>query len=126
MITQSRLFAIDAGSDPKSLRKQYSDQSKHIITPAVFGISRYFTSTKKDQSQPLQKYYLRDWIQKISIPEIHVSSDYRSFFKSDIKSYTKTYLPRNKPLSGLEPRYQVTLNYGKRYEPWIADVKKLK
>jgi len=26
----------------------------------------------------------------------------------------------------LEPRYQVTLNYGKRYEPWIVDVRKLK
>jgi uncharacterized protein DUF4824 len=125
MITQSHLFAIDAGIDPKRLRKQYADPSKYIITPAVFGISMQYTSRKKDQPKSGSKQYLRGWVRKILISEIHVASDYRSFFISDIKTHTQTYLPKNKSLSDLEPRYQVTLNYGKRHEPWIVDVKKL-
>jgi len=126
MVTQSRLFAIDAGRDTQALRKQYADQSKTIITPAVFDISMHYTPRKKGPFKSPKKPYLSGWVREISIPEIHVASDYRSFFISGIKTHTKTYLPRDKPLSVLEPRYQVTLNYGQRYEPWIADVQKLK
>jgi hypothetical protein len=126
LITQSRLFAIGAGLDPEILRKQFSDSSKYIITPAVFDISMNYIPRKKEPPKSPKKPYLSGWVRAISIKQIHVTSDYRSFFISDIKTHTKTYLPRDKPLSDLEPRYQVTLNYGKRYEPWIADVKKLK
>ena len=132
IITQSHLFAIDAGPDPIVLRKKYLDTTKFIITPAVFRISMHHPKTReynpKIMSEPPLPHnrYLVGRISEILIPEIHVTSDYRSFFISDIKTHTKTYLPKDKPLSDLEPRYQVTLNYGKRYEPWIADVKKLK
>ena len=126
MISQSHLFAIDAGQDPQLLRKQYTDQSKYIITPAVFRISMQYSYSKKGQPKTSSKRYLSGHIKEVLISEIHVNSDYRSFFTSGIKTHTNTYLPDNKPLSKLEPRYQVTLNYGKRYEPWIADVKKLK
>lgn len=126
LITHSHLFAVDGGRDPELLRKQYSDQSKYIITPAVFDISMHYAPKKKDEPKSIRNPYLSGWIRKISIPAIHVTSNYRSFFISDIKTHTKTYLPENKPLSDLESRYQVTLSYGKRYEPWIVDVKKLK
>ena len=126
MVNQSHLFAIGAGRDPQLLRKQYPDKSKYIITPAVFDISMNYIPRKKTPPKSPKKPYLSGWVRAISIPQIHVTSDYRSFFISDIKTHTKTYLPRDKPLSDLEPRYQVTLNYGQRYEPWIADVQKLK
>lgn len=126
IVTQSHLFAVDAGRDTQALRKRYSDQSKYIITPAVFDISLNYIPRKKDEPKSIPKPYLSGWVRSISIPQIHVTSDYRSFFISDIKTHTKTYLPRDKPLSNLEPRYQVTLNYGQRYEPWIVDVQKLK
>jgi hypothetical protein len=126
MITQSHLFAVDAGADPQMLRTQHPDKSKYIITPAVFDISLQYTYRKKDQPKSPTKRYLRGRVRKILIPEIHVTSDYRSFFTSDIKTHTNIYLPKGKPLSNLEPRYRVTLNYGKRHEPWIAGVKKLK
>jgi hypothetical protein len=125
LVSASHLVAIDAGRDASKLRDQYTDRSKFIITPAVFRISLQFVPNKKNPHISTGPY-LSGWLYRISIPTIHVNSDYRSFFISDIKSHTKIYLPRNKPLSDLEPRYQVTLNYGKRYEPWIADVKKLK
>jgi hypothetical protein len=126
LVTRSHLFAIDAGRDALALREQYSDRSKYIITPAIFNISMQYTQVEKDQPRSSAKRYLSGRVRKVSISEIHITSDYRSFFTSDIKTHTKTYLPRDKPLLDLEPRYQVTLNYGKRYEPWIADVKKLK
>ncbi len=120
MVTQSHLFTIDGGLDPQKLRKRYSNQSKYIITPAVFDISMYYSGVKKEGP------FLSGRIKNLSIPEIHVNSDYRTFFISDIKTHTTIYLPRDKPLSDLEPRYQVTLNYGQRYEPWIVNVQKLK
>lgn len=126
IITQSHLFAVDAGANPQLLRSQHPDKSKYIITPAVFDISLQYSSNKKGQPKSSSKRYLRGWVREILISEIHVPSDYRSFFTSDIKTHTNFYLPRDKPLSNLEPRYQVTLNYGKRYEPWIAGVHKLK
>jgi hypothetical protein len=125
-ITYSRLFAINGGRDPEVLRRKYPDQSKYIITPAVLNIMMHYAPRKKDQPKSLTKRYLSGQVRKVSVSKIHVTSDYRSFFISDIKTPTKTYLPRDKPLSDLEPRYQVTLNYGRRYEPWIVDVQKLK
>ena len=125
-VTHTHLFAVDAGPKPEKLREHYADSTRYIIIPAVFGISLHYTPRKKDQPKSSAKRYLRGLIREILIPEIHIPSDYRSFFISDIKTHTKTYLPKGKPLSDLEPRYQVTLNYGKRHEPWIADVKKLK
>ena len=131
-ITHTHLFAIDAGPNPEKLREQYTDPTRYIITPAVFRISLHHPKKRdynpKTMSEPdlPHKRYLTGRVSEILIPEIHIPSDYRSFFISDIKTHTKTYLPRNKPLSDLEPRYQVTLNYGKRHEPWIADIKKLK
>jgi len=126
MVTRSHLFAVDGGRDPELLRKKYSDQSKYIITPAVFDISIHFAPRKKDEPKSIQNPFLSGWIRKLSIPTIHVTSNFRSFFISDIKTHTKIYLPRDKPLSDLESRYQVTLSYGKRYEPWVVDVKKIK
>jgi len=126
IITHSRLFAVDAGQDPEILRKQYPDKSKNIITPAVFDISMHYTSGKKDEPKSTKKPYLNGWIKELSITEIHVTSDFRDFFRSDIKTHTQTYIPLDKPLSDLEPRYRVTLNYGQRYEPWIVNVQKLK
>jgi len=119
MVTQSHLFIIDGGLDPQKLRKQYSDQSKYIITPAVFDISMYYSGVKKEGP------FLSGRIKNLSIPEIHVNSDYRSFFTTDIKTHTLQYHPLEKPLSDLDPRYEVTLNYGQRYEPWIAGTQKI-
>lgn len=125
-ITHTHLFAIDAGRDPAALRAHYSDKSKYIITPAVFDISRNYTDKPKDQPGAKAKPYLSGWIRNLSIPQVHVNSDYRSFFTMDIKTPTLRYHTLEIPLSDLEPRYQVTLNYGQRHEPWIAGVKKIK
>ena len=125
IITQSHLFAIDSGQNPRDLRQRYSDKSKYIITPAVFDITLQYTPRKEDEPRSDKTPYLSGWVQSLSIPEIHVTSEFRSFFVSDIKTHTRMYLPREKPLKDLEPRYQATLNYGQRHEPWIADVEKL-
>ena len=126
LITQSHLFAIDGGPDPQILRNQYSDRSKYIITPAIFDISMNYIPRKKDPPKSSKKPYLSGWIRKLSIPTVHVTSNFRDFFRTSIKTHTLTYIPSNKMLSDVEPRYQITLSYGQRYEPWIADAKKLK
>lgn len=126
LITQSRLFAIDGGRDPELLRKKYFDKSKYIITSAVFDISMNYTPRKKEDPKSTKTPYLSGWIRNLSIPTIHVTSDFRDFFRTDIKTHTQRYIPLDKPLSDGEPRYRITLNYGQRYEPWIAGVQKLK
>ena len=62
------------------------------------------------------------------IDRIHAFQKEMATLKSPmefLKYHKRLTFPETKSLSDLEPRYQVTLNYGRRYEPWIADVKKL-
>nr|NIQ02513.1 DUF4824 family protein [Nitrospinaceae bacterium]NIR56468.1 DUF4824 family protein [Nitrospinaceae bacterium]NIS86929.1 DUF4824 family protein [Nitrospinaceae bacterium]NIT83767.1 DUF4824 family protein [Nitrospinaceae bacterium]NIU45970.1 DUF4824 family protein [Nitrospinaceae bacterium] len=120
---QSKLFAVDAGQEPGVLRNKYPDRSKYIIAPAAFKIHR-----EKIYSKPLpasKRYFLSGRVDEILVEDIHVPNEFREFFIAEIKSPTIQYLPHDKPTSDLKPRYSVTVNYGKRYEPWIAAVNKL-
>ena len=95
---QPRLLAVDVARDPETLRRRYPDSQRFIVTRCL----------------------VRLWWRKEEIvggiPVILVSEIYAP-------------LPYGRVLSGLgstpntddfEPRYTVTLCYGKNYEPWIC------
>ena len=99
-----RLAAVDAARDAAPLRKRYADSKRYIIAPCMV---RTWWGTGRLQGDILQ----------ILTPEIHVP------------------LPYSRVLAGLgntpnardfQPRYQLTLCYGQRYEPWISDCRLLK
>lgn len=99
-----RLAAVDAARNAAPLRKRYADSKRYIIAPCMV---RTWWGTGRLQGDILQ----------ILTPEIHVP------------------LPYSRVLAGLgntpnardfQPRYQVTLCYGQRHEPWISDCRLLK
>ena len=103
--SQSRLFAIDAGIDLQQLRKQYTDASRYII---VKGIVRPMQHSKEVPT---------GYIEDLSIENFHVSLKHRRFFEKFI-SKTDSFKKEDTP-----PRYEVTLAYGSRLEPWIVSAK---
>lgn len=107
----SRLFVVDAAPNAEQLRGKYPNQQKYLIVRAVISV---WLETERDPVTNAEKS--RSWhgyVTAIIPPEIYVP------------------LPFAKPLSGLsrnagaEPRYTVTLQYGRKFEPWVAGVKLL-
>lgn len=106
-ITESRLFAIDSGLDPKKLREKYNDRTRFIITKGLVK-PRYNYENKKKE--------VIGYITKLSIESIHVPLNHRQVFNAIlVKDKSKQNELRH-------PRYKVELAYGSRLEPWIVSV----
>jgi hypothetical protein len=103
-LTSSRLFVVDAGIDPASLRERYPDRRRFIILPAVIDIRFPAIPTDAGNGEPVRP---RGNI-RVLTRQIHVSLPHVSFFDE----LTSTPVPR----------YRVTLNVGRRYEPWVVAV----
>jgi len=107
----SRLFVVDAAPKAEQLRSKYPDQRKYLIVRAV--ITAWLESERDPATNAEKSRSWHGYVSAILPPEIYVP------------------LPFAKPLSGLsrnagaEPRYTVTLQYGRKLEPWIAGVKLL-
>jgi uncharacterized protein DUF4824 len=94
----SRLFAVDAGLDATALRAQYPDRAHYAIVrgqvqPMVFG------SDKAAR--------LRGYVERLSVSQINVPLQFRRVFERE-----------SRPEQTL--RFEVTIAYGKRFEPWIV------
>ena len=109
-ITETRLFAIDAGLDPIKLREKYRDRKRLIITKGLVK-PRYNYNKKR------KKVY--GYITKLSVANIHVPLQYRDILDAII---AKDIYRKNEFGS---PRYKVELAYGKRLEPWIVSIKRM-
>jgi hypothetical protein len=101
----SRLFAIDAGLDPTALRRRYGDRQRYLIAKGLVVPSC---------SSAEGKLTLSGRIRRLSVEQIHVPLDRRRVFDLLPSGY------EGEADAVRGPRYQVTLAYGKRFEPWIA------
>lgn len=90
--SDSRLFAIDAGIDPVSLRRQYSDKSRFLILKGVIEPRLYGS-------------ILLGRIKSLGVESMHVPLAIRDSFDADRES-----------------RFSVELVVGARYEPWIESI----
>jgi hypothetical protein len=109
-ITQSRLFAVDAGTDPRQLKAMYNDPSRFIITRGVVSL------TYRNEGD---RQWAAGYLESISPDKVHVPLEHRLVLEA--------ILPQQKPLPGewKPPRYEVELVYGSRYEPWITAIRPL-
>lgn len=111
--TNSRLIAVDVGLDPAALRRQYPDRGKYIIAPAE--VRLIIVEDRKDEHGARQPTHLRGVISSILVNYITVPTELRNaldFVRQD-----------RPPSSGPhEPRYRVTVKYGRRHEPWIESI----
>ncbi len=121
MKTRSRLFAVDAGSDPARLRQQYPDNRRYLIVPAKVRLA--YTKHYNDDVKKSEPPKLTGYITDILVDEINVPKSMRTVIDAltgKVKNQPGSYYSYG--MNKQEPRYKVTLNYGKQYEPWIANI----
>ena len=103
----SRLLSVDAGPDPVELRRRHADRARFLILPAVFSISTV-------ESEVVGR------IDRVLVDTLHV----RRASADPLRGLGRSRRWRgdgNDP----DPRYQVALRIGRRYEPWIEEISPL-
>lgn len=115
MESESRLFAIDAGNDAATLRTRYPDRTRYIITPAKVRLRLIPANSSQKRQQPV----LSGYVDEILTDTIHVPRG-RLGVLASLKTNEPNFYDGRKDT--FTPRYQVTLKYGRRYEPWVAKV----
>ncbi len=106
-VARSRLFVVDAGRDVTRLRQQYSDEKRYIIAPGIVRMTRV-TIDKAD--------VLRGFVVNLAVERIHLPLSLRQEFEPFLMNSVRYWESEE------EPRYQVQLAYGRKYEPWIISV----
>lgn len=123
--TAARLVAIDVGRDATQLRQQYSEPHRFIIARAQVRLAFREGKTESGERHPA---HLRGYVTHVLTEEIHVPYEWRHILnritggKSIYKNVWNSFDWQPNPK---EPRYEVTLRYGKRHEPWITAVRPL-
>lgn len=105
--TESRLFAIDAGKDLKSLRQRYPDRTRYLIVRGSITPLRQPTSGREG---------LIGTISRLSVGSIHVPRQFRPIFDG---LATRQGTDAQRPSTA---DYSVELAFGSRLEPWILAV----
>lgn len=125
LATASRLFPVDVGNDPKRLRVAYPDRRHFIITPAKVRLQ--YHSEVREKGKLVEPAVLSGMIEEVLTDTVQVPREMQSLLRS-LKSEDGPrpaifYLAgsNEKPIP---PRYRVVLNYGRRYEPWVASVQR--
>lgn len=106
----SRLFVIDAGQDQEVLRKQYPDNKKYLLLKGLIGV---YITHNKNESRTVNGY-----IRRLSIQTIHIPLEHREVLE---KVMAENFMLKQDE----QPRYAVTLNIGKRLEPWVVGVQEI-
>ena len=105
--TESRLFVIDAGLDPRKLREKYDDRTRFFITKGL--VKPTYTYENKIKT-------VTGIVTKLSVESVHVPLKYRQLFDAILVEDNSIHNEFR------QPRYSVTLANGSRFEPWIVSV----
>jgi len=104
--TNSRLFAVDAGRDAQALRAKYPDRTRYAIVQGTVRTS-YQTGRGKEARWT-------GYIDGIQNAQVNVPLEFRKAIES------ARILRRPGPaVQGAAP-FEVTVAFGKRFEPWIV------
>ena len=97
--SDSRLYLVDAGSDPVQLRQRYPDHSRYIIAAGVVRLDYDYYGKDRDM--------ISGYISEISVTNIHVPLEQRALFDSLPDLH---YIDTGSGYSrSFNPRYQVKL-----------------
>jgi uncharacterized protein DUF4824 len=126
-VSRSRLTLVDLGSDPAALRRQHPDRRRTAIVPAVvrLRLERPWNARTRTPGEPR----LRGDIQEILVSEINVPRSLRppldTLLRRDERARTMRGPGFGAPGEPRPPRYEATLFYGHRLEPWLIGVRPL-
>jgi hypothetical protein len=101
----SRLFVVDAGLDAAALRAKYADRALFAIAHGLVEPAGGWTKAQRPHS---------GYVSALGIDTINVPLEFRAAFEGAV--------PETAADSHSRPRarYEATLSYGKRLEPWLA------
>jgi hypothetical protein len=102
----SRLFAVDVGPDAQALRAKYPDRTRYAIVQGKVRLSY--------QSRRGKEARWTGYIDGIQNAELNVPLEYRKAIESAQISR------RPGPAVQGTPPFEVTVAFGKRFEPWIV------
>ncbi len=130
-VGRSRLFLVDVGGDPADLRRLHPDRARFIVAPAVVRID--FSAGWKSPDGTDHPPRLNGQVSEILVQEIHVPLSLRPILDQLRRADEKAAGPagwsslerRYGPVAIHPPRYEVILSYGRRLEPWIAEIRRL-
>lgn len=125
--TGSRLLAVDVGSDPIQLRQRYPEHDQFVIVRAE--VRLYLVREGKSASSERHSAYLRGEVTRLLIDDIHVPFELRTVLdtlsRAEAERHWTPHVPFVRPDKVKEPRYEVTLRFGRRHEPWITAIRLL-
>ncbi len=107
----SRLFVVDASLDPQVLRDRYPDRTRYAIVRGRVGTHIL--------GEPGQRR-IAAAPPEVTIEIIRVPYPYRALAESLVSEQGYSYYSRGRP-----PRFSASLNFGRRLEPWIAQMQSL-
>ncbi|MBM0106007.1 DUF4824 family protein [Steroidobacter sp. S1-65] len=106
----SRLFIVDVGLDPDALRARHPNRQQYVMVPGRLRVS---IQGPEGQQRPVAHVF------DLDVDAIRVPYDYRDIVEPLTRAADATYYDRR------EPRFQATVNFGRRFEPWIVEVQSL-
>jgi hypothetical protein len=111
-LREPHLVVVDVGNDPARLRARYPNRRRVVVVPAT--VSLMFVQAGSGGTPP----FLTGMVTQILPDEINVPREHRAILErlqAEQSTNPWTLLPH-------EPRYCVTVKWGRRLQPWIADV----
>lgn len=128
MVMQTRLFAVDGGPDAQALRAKYPDRNRYLIAQGIVRIRLDYPYSKDAKTGRARQPVLNGYIQQISVNTLHLPHMFREAYLQIISEnrYISFSGEEGATKKAVAPRYAVIVNYGKKYEPWVADLKALK
>ena len=116
---QTRLVLIDVGTDPEALRAKYPDRGRMAVVPATAGLS--FVQPRSGEP------FLRGRVNVVYPLELNVPKELRPALESLAPRPPVAGSPREGEAALVgEPRYRVTVKWGRSLEPWIESVERMK
>lgn len=109
----SRLSVVDVDNDAAALRRRHPDRRRVAIVEA--------TAAMRYVSNPGQPPFLMGRVTSVQPPRINVPREWRGA----LEGLQSDDQPGVWPPPQREPRFRVTVTWGKRLEPWITNVELL-
>ncbi len=108
-VSPTRLFPVDVAKTMEELRNRYPDQSRYLIVAAT--VEARIQDVKNPKTGTILPDQCVGSIASVLPSEVNVPLPFTRL------------LATLKPEPAAEPRYAVTLAYGRNLEPWVVSVK---
>lgn len=120
--SHSRLFAVDAAHDATVSRRRYPDRTHYAVVPAIV---RLHHGIREAGEAPR----LTGHVSRLLVGHIHVSLPLRPVLDAVYREVEEGHGGQEessyRPPDERAPRYQATLAFGRRHEPWLVAVERL-